>query len=579
MKEEEHNESEDEDEENVQIFELDGERFTSYQDFVAAKRKRNQAVLTKLGFGKDNNKRIKIGPEKSTATQRGLKSNKTKAAPLPRRKSSRISKESTKLVALDMYVNDWHKDNTSTVVTKAGDGNDESEEDEPQSYFKGRVNDGSDLSLKEAIEMNEPKWIHDDSEKTAERLFQELVGDKDASLSKGRRRGKDASCGTKSPTSVMSSSWESELTEKVENLSIDKEEWVCKVTPDRIYSVAAHPSESKLICCAGDKQGYVGLWDVDSVSSHNDNEKDNTSNSGIVSLFRVHSRPINCLEWLTNEHMVTSSYDGSVRRLNVETGVFEEIFATYDDSDTTYAEDLGYGIDQGYRFWTQSVTTDHRYKGSSNPCLFVSTSMGEVIHVDLRVSKKEKITFYEKVSEKKVNTVSLHPNGSTLATSGTDGVVRLFDIRKLKDSRNSSKLAKPLGTQTAGLSVSSSFFSPSGKSLLTTSFANRLDITEDAHLVKGGKTIKPTYGIRHNNQTGRWLTTFQARWHPQRDIFCSGSMNKPRCMEIFDASGQLLREVTGESLTSVMSRTCFHPSTNKLILVGGNSSGRVVVVR
>ncbi len=176
-------------------------------------------------------------------------------------------------------------------------------------------------------------------------------------------------------------------------------------------------------------------------------------------------------------------------------------------------------------------------------------------------------------------TKSLHPNGSTLATSGTDGVVRLFDIRKLKDSRNSSKLAKPLGTQTAGLSVSSSFFSPSGKSLLTTSFANRLDITEDAHLVKGGKTIKPTYGIRHNNQTGRWLTTFQARWHPQRDIFCSGSMNKPRCMEIFDASGQLLREVTGESLTSVMSRTCFHPSTNKLILVGGNSSGRVVVVR
>ena len=101
---------------------------------------------------------------------------------------------------------------------------------------------------------------------------------------------------------------------------------------------------------------------------------------------------------------------------------------------------------------------------------------------------------------------SLHPNGNTLATCGTDGAVRLFDIRKFKDSRNSSKRPTALGTQTAGLSVSSAFFSPSGKSLLTTSFANRLDLTEDAHLAKGGKAIKPTHGIRHNNQTGRFYS-------------------------------------------------------------------------
>lgn len=101
---------------------------------------------------------------------------------------------------------------------------------------------------------------------------------------------------------------------------------------------------------------------------------------------------------------------------------------------------------------------------------------------------------------------SLHPNGTTLATSGNDGAVRLFDVRKFRDSRNSSKAPKALATQIAGLSISSSFFSPSGKSLLTTSFANRLDLTDDAHLVSGGKTIKPDHSIRHNNQTGTFNT-------------------------------------------------------------------------
>jgi len=416
VKKEEHD-SENEDDDDPKLFVLDGEEFTSYQSFVEAKRKRNQAVLTKLGFGsgESGNKRLKIGSNPSTsATQRGLRSNKKKTPkPMVRsRKSSRISGDRTKLVALDMYVNDWHRDNTATIVTNDGadEKDDDDVDDKPISYFKGRVNDGSPLSLKDAIELNEPKWIHDESEGIAERLLKELAaGNKESSSDCNRmqtspgRRTKGANPRA-SPTSVMSSSWETELTEKIDSLSIDKEEWVCKVTPDRIYSVATHPSESKLICCAGDKQGYIGLWDVDGVS-RNDGDGKSNDNTGIVSLFHVHSRPICCLDWLNNEHMVTSSYDGSVRRLNVETGVFEEIFATYDDSDSTYLEDLGYGLDQGYRFWTQDVTVDHRYRGSSNPCLFVSTSVGDVFHVDLRASKKEKITFYESVSDKKINTV------------------------------------------------------------------------------------------------------------------------------------------------------------------------------
>ncbi|KAG7368653.1 WD repeat-containing protein [Nitzschia inconspicua] len=565
---------------------LDGVQYTTYMDFVAAKRKRNEDRMRALGFMDASTKftttkRNTAASSSANATKRGIKRTKTTdtpSRPTEIRKSSRLSGSKTQLISLDYYVNDWNRDST-TIVQEEGEGGDDSgktEEEVMEKFFKDRVNDGSDLTLKQAIELNDAKWNRDNSVAQAQELMEEI---KQSENSGTKSRSTSQSKKTSSPTSVISpvtddntiAAW---FASKINGLSIDKEEWVAKVTPDRIYYVTTHPSESKLVCCAGDKQGYVGLWDVDTVST-------NDNNHG-VSLFRPHSRPISCLEWLNHDSMITASYDGSVRRLNVEKGIFEEIFATYDDSDSTYLEDLGDGLDQGSRYWTQYVMIDPRSVGTTNPCLFVSTSVGDVFHVDLRSSRKGMITFHESVSDKKINTVSLHPNGNTLATAGNDGVVRLFDIRRFGDNRARSKSKaspKPLCQQVAGLSVSSAFFSPSGKSLLTTSFANRLDLTEDAHLKSDGTTVKPSTSIRHNNQTGRWLTTFQAKWHPTLEIFCSGSMDKPRCMEVFDSRGKMIRAVTGESLSSVMSRTCFHPSCTNLVIVGGNSSGRVVAVR
>ena len=435
QEEEDEEDSEDDDEEKTQrVYILDGVNFNNYQDFVDAKRKRNEKVLMGLGFGPSSstpNKRFKVTDGSTMPSQRGLKSNKKKssakkAPPVRSRISSRISGGKTKLVALDLNVNYLKIDNTAFVVTQNGGGgeddkdNNNNDTDQQKAFFNDRVNDGSNLNIKDAIEMNDPKWIHDESEINAQNLFKELtlVEEKESTIEnsecKMTKKKNNNSTRTRSPTSVMvattkdTSSWDDDqIIDMVDNLSIDKEEWVAKVTPDRIFSVACHPSESKLICCAGDKKGYVGLWDVDggTSSSESNNNDISVKNSNGVSLFRVHSRPICCLEWLNNENMVTASYDGSVRRLNVETGIFEEIFATYDDSDTTYLEDLGYGLDLGYRYWTQNVTVDHRYKGASNPCLFVSTSVGNVFHVDLRVSEKQKITFHESVSEKKLNTV------------------------------------------------------------------------------------------------------------------------------------------------------------------------------
>lgn len=174
---------------------------------------------------------------------------------------------------------------------------------------------------------------------------------------------------------------------------------------------------------------------------------------------------------------------------------------------------------------------------------------------------------------------SLHPDGYTLASAALDCTVRLWDIRKFRDDRTGKrKLQTPLTVQQAGKSVNSAFFSPSGSTLLSTTMADTLDITKDAHLCNK-KVLKATKRVHHNNRTGRWLTTFMAQWHPSADIFVVGSMKQPRCVELFDCDGNLLRAVDGEALTAVASRCCFHPSLDKPVVVGGNSSGRMTVLR
>ena len=37
---------------------------------------------------------------------------------------------------------------------------------------------------------------------------------------------------------------------------------VAKVTKDRIFSVAIHPTETKVLAIAGDKWGKIGFWDL-----------------------------------------------------------------------------------------------------------------------------------------------------------------------------------------------------------------------------------------------------------------------------------------------------------------------------
>ena len=359
-----------------ETYEFDGKKYDSYQDMVDAKRKRNFDVLVKSGL-LDISASLKEQTKAKAASQRGIaKKRKTdRKDSLPCRKSSRLAG----VQAEGIYV-ESERSGKFTISGGTGEsgGPDTTLPSKPE-FFNNRIaKEGASLSIKDVVELAESKWVREDSVDMANKFVSE-------GLSALQVKKKAA----RSPTSVTA--MDECLTKKITSLSADDDHNVTKVTPDRIYSVACHPSPDKLIVCAGDKQGYVGMWNVD----------DSSEGDG-VHLFRVHGRPVSCLSWTpSGRSLLSASYDGSVRWFDVESQTFDEIFATYDDSGV-YRDHLGRGLDQGYNYWIQFVCPDHR--NSSDQVFFISTSYGTAMHVDLRVGKG-KLTFHENLSEKKINTL------------------------------------------------------------------------------------------------------------------------------------------------------------------------------
>jgi len=557
-------------------FEFQGVYHTSYEEMVKAKRKRNAQVLIDSGLlnisARFRDDASTKGSSKSGASQRGLSRADTNRKrkdifqeSLPRRKSGRIAGDKADGLYIADDVGGKFIVGVEGGVNKSLEGNDKINghtivDNKVDDQYRNRINNGDDLTLKQAVEETGLKWVKEESVSDAEHFVRNTI------------------TSTIQSTNSMDKVSASSIHSQISSLSLDCDTSVAKVVPERIYAVAFHPSPHKIIAVAGDKRGHIGFWDVDATSTHGAN--DGASSIGSkgkvdgVHLFKPHAGTVANLEFNKDGTKLYSvSYDSTVRMFDMQKQTFSEIFAAYDSS-PEYNGKLGFGIDMGYKFWTQYGCLDHRNDDS----MFLTTSMGSLLHVDFR---KKRITMNQKVSEKKVNTVSLHPNGTTIATCGLDRQVQLWDIRKFSARTASSK---PFATQMSTKSINSAFFSPTGKHLLNTNMSDSLDIITDAHL-KTKLISKPTHRIRHDNRTGRWLSTLMARWHPtahevEDELFVVGSMRQPRTMELFNGSkGVLLRGIQGDALTAVVSRCCFHPSLGSLVVMGGNSSGRVSVAR
>lgn len=302
-----------------------------------------------------------------------------------------------------------------------------------------------------------------------------------------------------------------------------------KVVPARITALAVHPSSSVTVVFAGDKYGNLGFFKMGVVED-------------LVQTYRPHLSGLMCLKVNKNQphRIFSASYDDTIRCLDIERGIFDEVFRSPDDNGVLC---MDWGLHNS---------------------LIATHSDGMVSLVDSRTRERSSYALHTR----KVRTVDTHPvHEWCFLTGSTDGTARLWDVRNL-----SKKTAKPIAIMTHHRSCSSAFFSPlTGNQILTTSFDDTLKVFDSSALTS---EVKLKVSLKHNNMTGRWLTPFKAVWMPgSEDFFLVGSMEYPRRIEVFSSSGTLQHKLMGDSLTSICSLVDVHP--DRFVVAGGNSSGRL----
>ncbi|XP_057577945.1 WD repeat-containing protein 76 isoform X2 [Hippopotamus amphibius kiboko] len=322
------------------------------------------------------------------------------------------------------------------------------------------------------------------------------------------------------------------------NGMIISEDTVYKVTKGSIFSMALHPSEIKTLVAAGAKSGQVGLWDL----THQPKEDG-------VYVFQPHSQPVSCLYFspVNPSHLLSLSYDGTIRCGDFSRAVFEEVYRDERSSFSSFdflAEDASTLI---VGHWEGSMSlVDRRTPGTSCEKL-ISSSLS------------------------KIRTVHVHPvHRQYFITAGLRDI-HIYDARRLNSSRSQPLISLTEHTK----SIASAYFSPlTGNRVVTTCADCKLRIFDSSCI---SSKIPLLTTIRHNTITGRWLTRFQAMWDPkQEDCVIVGSMAHPRRVEVFHETGKWVHSfLGGECLASVCSINAMHPT--RYILAGGNSSGRIHV--
>jgi WD40 repeat protein len=208
----------------------------------------------------------------------------------------------------------------------------------------------------------------------------------------------------------------------------------------------------------------------------------------------LHTRTISAFQSspINPSHLLTCSYDSSVRLLDLTTSKSSEVYGPQDTDDD---EPLS-GIEV-------DPTSPH--------VIYFSRLDGFVGRHDTRTHPSEASLW--QCSDKKIGGFSIHPrHPHYLATASLDRTVRLWDLRKMTTWEGEGLRPALLGEHTSRLSVSHAAFNSVGQ-VATSSYDDTIKLYSFEGMAgwKAGaafedRPIEPVTRIKHNNQTGRWVT-------------------------------------------------------------------------
>ena len=137
--------------------------------------------------------------------------------------------------------------------------------------------------------------------------------------------------------------------------------------------------------------------------------------------------------------VISSSYDGLIRLMDVGKSVFDLVYSS---------DDAIYSLSQ---------------RPNDEQSLYFSEGHGMLNVWDLRAGKS---VFNWGLHEHRINTIDFNPqNPHVMATSSKDGTACLWDLRSMGATK-----PKTLRTVTHSKTVHSAYFSPTGLSLATTRY-------------------------------------------------------------------------------------------------------------
>lgn len=343
-----------------------------------------------------------------------------------------------------------------------------------------------------------------------------------------------------------------------------------KVIPNRITSNNFHPNvENRIISC-GDTNGCLSILALDQESDTGESLKILLKPHGKV-IARIIDMPHKA------DSLMTTSYDGSCRINNLAKQKSFEAFSINDE----YGNPL--------------ALSDFCFRDSNET--LTSALSGELLRFDLRepphLVKSQSLL---RLHDKKIGGCSINPNNpNELATSSLDRTLKVWDLRSISKKNLLSELAvdsrSPLckGLFTSKLSISNVDWNSNNKlvcngydntiSILDASQLPSIDLNEKKkklHPAGQLKQLPASQTLKHNCQTGRWVSILKARWQrcplDNSEKFAIANMN--RSIDIYDEEGKLLASLADpEGMTSVPAVVAIHPTQNWV--VGGSSTGKM----